>query len=127
MAFAALGVHALRRGGDDIYIYIRSGPLLAQKVRTPPCPLFEKRIIVDAVQTALQSTAALESTKDELRATLTTLSSPHRSQTVAALCETLNKTETRFPGTGLRMRFAVAGCPQNDKNGQVSDAVSQEF
>src|SRR2546422_8766580 len=48
------------------------------------------------IQTALQSTAALEPTKDELRVTLFPLSSPHRSQAVAALCETLNETETRF-------------------------------
>jgi len=61
------------------------------------------------IQAALQSTAALEPTKDELRVTLSPLSSSHRSQAVAALCETLNKTETRFPGTDLRMRFAVAG------------------
>lgn len=61
------------------------------------------------IQTALQSTAALEPTTDELRITLSPLSSPHRSQAVAALCEALNKTETRFPGTSLRMRFAVAG------------------
>ena len=61
------------------------------------------------IQTALQSTAALEPTKHELRVTLSPLSSPHRSQAVAALCETLNKTDTTFPGTDLRMRFAVAG------------------
>jgi hypothetical protein len=61
------------------------------------------------IQTALQSAAALEPTKDELRITLSPLSSPHRSRVVAALCETLNKTNTVFPGTDLRMRFAVAG------------------
>src|SRR5438093_88329 len=61
------------------------------------------------IQTALQSTAALEPTTHELRITLFPLSSPHRSQAVAALCEALNKTETPFPGTSLRMRFAVAG------------------
>jgi hypothetical protein len=61
------------------------------------------------IQTALQSSAALEPTKDELRITLYPLSSPHRSQAVSALCETLNNTETVFPGTNLRMRFAVAG------------------
>ena len=59
------------------------------------------------IQTALQSTAALEPTKDELRITLSPLSSSHRSQAVAALCETLNEAETTFPGTDLRMRFAV--------------------
>jgi septal ring factor EnvC (AmiA/AmiB activator) len=63
------------------------------------------------IQTALQSTAALEPTNQELRVTLSPLSSAHRSHAVAALCESLNKTETRFPGTGLLMRFAVAGYP----------------
>ncbi len=61
------------------------------------------------IQTALQSTAALEPTGNELRITLSPLSSPHRSQALVALCDTLNKTETRFPGTDLLMRFAVAG------------------
>ena len=61
------------------------------------------------IQSALQSTAALEPVGNELRITLAPLSSPHRSQALAALCETLNKTETRFPGTDLLMRFAVAG------------------
>lgn len=64
------------------------------------------------IQTALESSATLEPTKDELRVTLSPLSSPHRSQAVAAFCETLNKTETVFPGTHLRMRFAVAGFPK---------------
>jgi hypothetical protein len=64
------------------------------------------------IQTVLQSTATLEPTAQELRVTLAPLSSPHRSQAVAALCENLNTTETRFPGTDLRMRFAVAGYPK---------------
>jgi len=61
------------------------------------------------IQSALQSTAALQPITDELLITLSPLSSPHRSQAVAALCEALNKTETTFPGTALRMRFAVSG------------------
>jgi Transposase DDE domain len=64
------------------------------------------------IQTALESSATLQPTKDELRITLSPLSSPHRSQAVAALCETLNKMETVFPGTRLRMRFAVASLPK---------------
>lgn len=64
------------------------------------------------IQTVLQSTATLEPTDQELRVTLSPLSSPHRSQAVAALCENLNTAETRFPGTDLRMRFAVAGYPR---------------
>lgn len=61
------------------------------------------------IQTVLQSAATLEPTDQELRVTLSPLSSPHRSQAAAALCEALNTTETRFPGTDLRLRFTVAG------------------
>jgi hypothetical protein len=64
------------------------------------------------IQTVLQSTATLEPTDQELRVTLSPFSSPHRSQAVAALCENLNQAETCFPGTDLRMRFAVAGYPK---------------
>ena len=64
------------------------------------------------IQTVLQSTATLEPTDQELRVSLASLSSPHRSQAVAALCENLNTTGTCFPGTDLRMHFAVAGYPK---------------
>ena len=64
------------------------------------------------IQTVLQSTATLEPTDQELRITLSPLSSPHRSQALAALCQNLNTAETRFPGTDLRLRFAVAGYPK---------------
>jgi transposase len=63
------------------------------------------------IQTVLQSTATLEPADQELRVTLSPFSSPHRSQAVAALCEKLNQAQTSFPGTDLRMRFAVAGYP----------------
>jgi len=64
------------------------------------------------IQTVLQSTATLEPTDQELCVTLSPLSSPHRSQAVAALCQNLNTAETRFPGTDLRLRFSVAGYPK---------------
>jgi len=64
------------------------------------------------IQTVLQSSATIEPTSQELYVTLAPLSSPHRSQAVAALCENLNTTRTCFPGTDLRMRFAVAGYPK---------------
>jgi hypothetical protein len=60
------------------------------------------------IQTALQSGAMLEPTESELRVTLAPLSSPHRSKAVAALCESLESTKTRVPGTQLVMRYAVA-------------------
>jgi transposase len=62
------------------------------------------------IQTVLQSRASIEPTDDELHVTLSPLSSPHRSKAVAALCEVLNKTHIRFPGSKLRMHYKVAGC-----------------
>lgn len=60
------------------------------------------------IQTALRSSATIEPNGQELRVTLAPLSSPHRSKAIALVCNTLNQTETTFPGTDLRLRFAVA-------------------
>jgi DNA-binding CsgD family transcriptional regulator len=51
--------------------------------------------------------ADLDVTGTELRVTLHPLSSPHRTLAVAALCEHLNETATTFPGSRLRVHFAV--------------------
>jgi transposase len=59
------------------------------------------------IQAALQNTAAIEPTKNELHVTFAPLSSPHRSKAFAALCENLNRTNTQFPGTALTMRFSA--------------------
>jgi transposase len=59
------------------------------------------------IQAALQSSAAIAPTGNELRVKLAPLSSPHRSKAIAALCESLNRTNTHFPGTELTMRFSV--------------------
>jgi transposase len=50
------------------------------------------------IQSALTSAADIEVTQDELHVTLAPLSSPHRTHTLAALCEQLNQTTTVFPG-----------------------------
>jgi hypothetical protein len=63
------------------------------------------------IQTALRSSASIEPIKEELRVTLAPLSSPHRSRAIALICDVLNKTETTFPGTKLRVRFEVAEPP----------------
>ena len=63
------------------------------------------------VQSALMSAADLKVTPTELQVTLAPLSSPHRSRAIAALCEELNGLETRFPGSTLRLRYAVHGVP----------------
>jgi hypothetical protein len=43
----------------------------------------------------------------ELNLILAPLSSPHRSNAAQALCEILDKTATIFPGSRLRIRFAM--------------------
>ncbi len=50
-------------------------------------------------------------TAEQLQITLAPLSSPHRTPAVQALCELLDQTATVFPGTRLRMRFAVRSPP----------------
>ena len=48
----------------------------------------------------------------ELHITLAPLSSPHRTHAAQALCEMLDQTETIFPGSRLRIRFAVRPPPR---------------
>ena len=59
------------------------------------------------LQSAFAGAADLQVTENELRITLAPLSSPHRSRAIAALCQELNKTHTRFPGSSLRLRYAI--------------------
>jgi transposase len=48
----------------------------------------------------------------ELNITLAPLSSPHRTRAAEALCQILDKTATIFPGSRLRIRFAVRPPPR---------------
>jgi hypothetical protein len=48
----------------------------------------------------------------ELHITLAPLSSPHRTHAAQALCEMLDQTATIFPGSRLRMRFAMRPPPR---------------
>ena len=59
------------------------------------------------LQAALASATDLEATRTELRVTLAAQSSPHRTRAIAALCEELNRAGTRFPGSSLRLRYAI--------------------
>ncbi|HVH70106.1 MAG TPA: helix-turn-helix domain-containing protein [Candidatus Dormibacteraeota bacterium] len=79
------------------------------------------------IQAALQDAADLEPTQDQLRITLAPLSSPHRSRVLQALCEILNETHTKFPGTEMEMHYAVATAPESPKSGQFSEVVCQEI
>ena len=60
------------------------------------------------IQSALASSADLEVTESELRIRVSPLSSPHRTRALAAICQDLDRGCTFFPGTRLRLRYAVA-------------------
>ena len=59
------------------------------------------------LQSALASAADLQVTETELRVTLAAQSSPHRTRAVAALCDQLNRTQALFPGSRLRLHYAI--------------------
>ncbi len=63
------------------------------------------------IQSALAKTADLCVTKRELRVTLAPLSSAHRTRSIAAVCEQLNEQAIRFPGSNLRLRYAIQPPP----------------
>jgi DNA-binding CsgD family transcriptional regulator len=79
------------------------------------------------IQMALQDTADIEPTDDQLRVRLAPLSSPHRSRVLESLCDALNKTRTLFPGTRLQMYFEAAPSCLGAKNGQTFDQPCQEI
>jgi len=59
------------------------------------------------LQSALASAADLQVTETELWVTLAPQSSPHRTRAIAALCQELNQTNTPFPGSRLRLHYAI--------------------
>jgi len=59
------------------------------------------------IQSAIASAADIEVTANEIRVTLAPQSSPHRTRAIAALCEELNSLDTLFPGSPLRLRYAI--------------------
>jgi hypothetical protein len=59
------------------------------------------------IQAALASAADLKVTQRELRVTLAPQSSPHRTRAIVALCEKLNRRKAVFPGSFLRLNYAI--------------------
>ncbi len=59
------------------------------------------------IQSALASAADIEVTDRELRLTLAPMSSSHKTRAIAALCQELNQFDTLFPGSALRLRYAI--------------------
>jgi len=67
------------------------------------------------VQAALAAAGDIQVTDTEIRVTLAPLSSAHRTAALAALCAELDARGVRFPGSRLRVRYAVAG-PKPDSS-----------
>jgi transposase len=67
------------------------------------------------LQAALASAADLHVSETELSLTLAPQSSPHRTRAIAALCEQLNRFNTLFPGSRLRLRYAIQEESENRK------------
>jgi len=59
------------------------------------------------LQSAFASPADIEVTDRELRLTLAPMSSAHKTRAIAALCDQLNRFDTLFPGSNLRVRYAI--------------------
>lgn len=58
------------------------------------------------------ASADLHPSPGELRVVLHPLSSPHRSAAAASICSALNESQTRYPGTNLKLRFDIAPLPR---------------
>jgi len=69
------------------------------------------------VQSALASAAdiTVAADKRELRVLLAPMSSPHRTRAIDALCQELTAAAVVFPGTRLRLVYAVAGADKGEK------------
>lgn len=69
------------------------------------------------MQSALASAAdiTVAADKRELRVLLAPMSSPHRTRAIAALCQELTAAAVVFPGTRLRLVYAVAGVNEGAK------------
>jgi hypothetical protein len=59
------------------------------------------------IASAFDLAGDLDVVDSELRVTLEPAASPHRTRAIAAICTELNATETCYPGTKLRLRFAI--------------------
>ena len=69
------------------------------------------------VQSALASAAdiTVDAHKRELRVLLDPMSSPHRTRAIAALCQDLTAATVLFPGTRLRLVYAIAAAQEGAK------------
>jgi hypothetical protein len=61
---------------------------------------------------AFGTSGTLEVVADHLEVRLNPLSAPRRTRALAALCDQLNQSETRYPGTDLVLSYSVLQPPE---------------
>jgi hypothetical protein len=66
----------------------------------------EGRTLITA---ALRSAGSLQIEDGQIVVTLAPQSSPDRTRAIAQLCRLLDQTDTRFPGSDLRLRYCIEG------------------
>jgi hypothetical protein len=72
-------------------------------------------------------TSDVSERKKELRIALLPLSSPHRTQAVAAMCQELDRRKVLFPGSHLRIASVLPPVPpEAKKSRQIPKRVCQE-
>jgi hypothetical protein len=59
------------------------------------------------ISSAMQLPGTMAVAQGELRVTLEPAASPNRTKAIRELCDQLNATETAYPGTQLRLRYAI--------------------
>lgn len=64
------------------------------------------------IQSILMATGDINVSHGKLAVEIEPLSSPHRNHVLVALCEQLNDTETKFPGTDLALSYTVKPLPE---------------
>jgi len=85
------------------------------------------------VQSALLSAGDISLDGDQISIALEPLSSPHRTHALAALCDALNATQTRFPGSNLRLCYELKPPPEaslafpGPRPGAVGDAPEPDI
>jgi len=78
------------------------------------------------IQSALASAGDIMPNGDDLTVALEPLSSPHRTHALTALCEKLNDTGTRFPGSKLRLQYEMKPPPEGTLDSGVETEHPEE-
>ena len=87
------------------------GQTVSKEVLNEPCQVFDsggrRREVSSQIREALTTSGDIIPGPADLTIRLDPLSAPRRTRALAALCNRLNTTSTRYPGTKLTLRYEV--------------------